>query len=142
MVSVLYSHRVSLRCQKARAPVISSLEHDALSISRCSVSESVAAITVPSAPTAVVDAAIELFALLLPAQDLATVERFVAQVIDHARAPRLERNIGRKSAVTINVSTALVLALSNGSQNVRHARSTFGTAQVGNVMSAFLQVFY
>lgn len=98
------------------------------------------AITTPSAPTAVVDAAIELFALLLPAQDLATVERFVNQVIEFARAARLERNVGRKAAVSINVSAAFFVALSNGAQNTKHARDTFGSAQVSQILSAFLKV--
>lgn len=124
---------------QARVPIIPSIEHDTLSICGGAVLDSLT-ITTPSAPTAVVDAAIELFALLLPAQDLVTVERFVNQVIEFARAARLERNVGRKAAVSINVSTALFVALNNGALNTKHARDTFGSAQVGQTLSAFLKV--
>ncbi|KAF8315585.1 ARM repeat-containing protein [Clavulina sp. PMI_390] len=121
-----------------RLPIFGSLEHDTLSVCEGKSPDTSPRITA-MAPTAVVDAAIELFALLLPRQDLPTVERFVKEVIDASKAPRLERNMGRKGAVMVNALSGILLALSSAAQNGRHARATFGASQVNQPLCAFLK---
>jgi HEAT repeat-containing protein 5 len=65
----------------------------------------------PPSATHVVDAAIKLFASLLPVQDGSTASKTVSQIIQSARSQKLDRNIGRKTAVFINSVVALLHAL-------------------------------
>jgi hypothetical protein len=119
-------------------PIIGSLEHDALNLCRWVGTESVSA---PVAPcTGVIDAALELFSRLLVIQDLATIERFVSLVINSVRSPKLDRNNGRKAAAYINACTAFSVALRLGMQDHKHARDTFGTPQVIQILASFLKV--
>jgi len=94
----------------------------------------------PPPGIAVVDTAIELFAQLLPLQDLATTTRIIAQLLDSVRSSRLDRNAGRKAAMFINAAVGLVLALRNATtSHFRHARETFGNPQLSSLLSPFLR---
>jgi hypothetical protein len=94
----------------------------------------------PPPATAVVDTAIELFARLLPLQDLGSATRIIAQLLDSVRSSRLDRNVGRKAAVFINAAVGLVLALRNATTSYsRHARETFGNPQLSSLLSPFLK---
>lgn len=87
------------------------------------------------------DAAIELFSQLLPIQDLTSTSKIVSQLIDSVRSPKLEKNTGRKSAVSINASVALVLALRQATtSHFRHSRDTLGNAQITKNLGPFLKV--
>lgn len=87
------------------------------------------------------NAAIELFSRLLPAQDLATTTRTVSQLVELVRSPRLDKNAGRKAAVVINASVAIVWTLRYASVNhYRQAKETLGHAQVTTILAAFLKV--
>ena len=87
------------------------------------------------------DAAIELFAALLPIQDSQSSARVIAQVIESAKSPKLERNTGRKAAVFVNATIALLLALRSATTlHFRHARDTLGNTQVTTALADFLKV--
>jgi hypothetical protein len=120
-------------------PVFRSREHDTLVL--CRGDPDMLDLLPPPAATGVVDAALALFSSLLPHQDLAVIERYVTILIESTRSPRLDRNAGRKSAVFINaiavINSTLRLAVR---ADVRRARDTFGSQQIGNPLSVVLRV--
>lgn len=124
-----------------RKPVLGACEHDPLAL--CPdrvVGGEYRIIEAPPPGTSVVDAAIELFSQLLPLQDLTSTSKIVSQLIDSVRSPKLEKNTGRKSAVSINASVALVLALRQATtSHFRHSRDTLGNAQVTKNLGPFLK---
>ncbi|RDB24443.1 HEAT repeat-containing protein 5B [Hypsizygus marmoreus] len=124
-----------------RKPVIGACEHDPLSLCRAKVSNSEYQLLEPPPPgTAVVDTAIELFAQLLPLQDLASTTRIITQLLESVRSSKLDRNTGRKAAVHINAAVGLVLALRQATTvHFRQAKETFGSPQVSSLLSPFLQ---
>ncbi|KAK2459742.1 hypothetical protein APHAL10511_008243 [Amanita phalloides] len=94
----------------------------------------------PPPTTAVVDAAIELFAQLLPLQDLTIAMRTLNTLLEAIRSPKLEKNAGRKAAVTVNATLAIVLVLRNAMSviHAKHARDVLGNTQVTGLLSPFL----
>ncbi|KAF8727621.1 hypothetical protein AX14_007205 [Amanita brunnescens Koide BX004] len=95
----------------------------------------------PTPPTtAVVDAAVELFAQLLPLQELTNSIRTLNTLLEAVRSSKLEKNIGRKFAVTVNASIAIVLALRSAmsSTHAKQARDVLGSTQITNLLSPFL----
>ncbi|KAK0495924.1 clathrin-coated vesicle protein [Armillaria luteobubalina] len=122
-----------------RKPIFGAREHDKLTLCRTQVAGEAEQEPPPPA-TAIVDAAIDLFARLLPLQDTASTVRTITQLLEAIRSPRLEKNAGRKAAVTINAATALALTLRNATtSHYRQARDTFGSGQVTNLLSPFLK---
>lgn len=97
----------------------------------------------PPPMTAVTDAAIELFASLLPLQDSQSLLKVITQLMESVRSPKLERNAGRKEAVLVNATIAILLALRAAtSSNAKQPRDTFGNNQVASMLADFLQVSY
>lgn len=95
----------------------------------------------PPPATSVVDSAINLFADLLPLQDLSSIIRTITHLLDSVRSSKLEKNVGRKAAVIINAAIALVLTLRSATtSHYRESRDTFGSSQVTNLLSLFLKV--
>lgn len=87
------------------------------------------------------DTAIDLFAQLLPLQDLATTVRIITLLLESVRSPKLDKNTGRKAAVFVNAAVALVLALRHATtSHLRQARETFGNSQITTLLSPFLKV--
>lgn len=87
------------------------------------------------------DSAIDLFAQLLPLQDLGSTTRIVTLLLESVRSQKLEKNAGRKAAVSVNATIAVVLALRNATtQHFRHARETFGSSQVTTLLTTLLKV--
>lgn len=84
----------------------------------------------PPVATAVVDAALGLFAALLLLQDQPTAARIVAEAIDATRSSRLERNIGRKAADNVNLCTGLVLVLRDAITKTGGRKEGFGSDKV------------
>ncbi|KAF7308406.1 Clathrin-coated vesicle protein [Mycena chlorophos] len=122
-----------------RKPILGACEHDPLSLCQARLSNDEYQLEEPPpALTAVVDTAIELFAQLLPLQDLATTTKIVTLLVDSVRSSKLEKNTGRKAAVSINGAVALVLALRQA-MATRRARDTFGSSQVTSLLSSFLK---
>ncbi|OCH91331.1 clathrin-coated vesicle protein [Obba rivulosa] len=122
-------------CQK---PIIRSCEHDPLFLCQTSATEASQRWIEPPPPaTAAVNASIQLFSQLLPMQDLSLTAKTVGQIVDSGRSPKLEKNAGRKAAVTINTAVALVLTLRQAT--TPRARNVLGDSQVTSLLSAFLK---
>ena len=120
-------------------PVLGSLEHDTSLLWRPFKFGQMWPEPAPPA-TAVVDAAITLFSQLLPLQDPSLCTKTVTQLAEGCRSPRLERNIGRKTAVFVNATTAIMLALRvAGSGAQRQAKETFGSQQVSSTLTELLK---
>ena len=63
------------------------------------------------------------------------------QLVESVRSPKLDKNAGRKAAVFINATIALVLALRNATvSHFRQAHDAFGCTQVTSLLSPFLMV--
>ncbi|KAH9922323.1 clathrin-coated vesicle protein [Epithele typhae] len=119
-------------------PIITSLEHDPLYLCQLSMEEnSRHGHEPPPAATAAVDGSIELFAQLLPLQDVAQASRVVTQVLSFVGSVKLEKNTGRKAAALVNVAFALVLTLRQATSN--SSRQMFGNSQVSSPISTFLK---
>jgi len=88
----------------------------------------------------VVDASINLFAQLLPLQDPSLCAKMVALLAEGCRSPKLERNVGRKTAVFVNATTAIMLALRvAGAGAQRQAREALGNPQVTSTLTELLK---
>ncbi|KAJ7675207.1 armadillo-type protein [Mycena rosella] len=125
-----------------RKPVLGGCEHDPLSLCQARISNSEYQLEEPPpATTSVVDTAIELFAQLLPLQDLASTVKIVTLLLESIRSPKLEKNAGRKAAVSINAAVAVVLALRQAMTTTqsRRAKDTFGNSQVTSLLAPFLK---
>ncbi|KAF8206326.1 armadillo-type protein [Mycena galopus ATCC 62051] len=125
-----------------RKPVLGACEHDPLSLCQARLSNAEYHLEEPPpANTSVVDTAIELFAQLLPLQDLTSIVKILTLLLESARSPKLEKNTGRKAAIFINATVALVLALRQAmsSTQSRRAKDTFGSTQVTTLLSPFLK---
>ncbi|KAF8333580.1 ARM repeat-containing protein [Cantharellus anzutake] len=120
-------------------PIIGSLEHDVLTLCVAGMT-SASCIEPPPASTGVVDASIELFSLLLPNQTAEAAARIIHQVIDAIRSPKLDRNSGRKAAVRLNTTFAILCALRRAMRSsMRQAREVFGSPNVSSMILDFLK---
>lgn len=91
-------------------PVMGAIEHDPLTSSTVHMDMEEAYSTPPPA-TGVVDAAIELFALVLPSQSFHVHTKLLDQLVTYIQSPKVERNPGRKMAILVNAAVAAVGAL-------------------------------
>ena len=89
------------------------------------------------AATAAVDAAIQLFAQLLPLQDISQTTKVVSQLLSSVGSTKLDKNTGRKAAALVNITFAVVLMLRQGTSN--SARQVLGNSQVTTPLSGFLK---
>ncbi|KAI5983848.1 armadillo-type protein [Pisolithus albus] len=124
-----------------RKPVLGAREHDTLSLCLPGAPGSDSLwFDPPPSPTAVVNAAIELFARLLASQDLAITTRLVTQLTELVKSPKLDRNAGRKAAVVVNAAVATVQTLRHATTTYyRQARETLGHHQVTTALTGFLK---
>ncbi|KAJ7604033.1 clathrin-coated vesicle protein [Roridomyces roridus] len=125
-----------------RKPVLGACEHDPLSLCQARISNAEFQLEEPPpSTTSVVDTAIELFARLLPLQDLTSTVKILTLLVESVRSPKLDRNAGRKAAVFINSAVAVVLALRHASTmtQARRAKDTFGSTQVTTLLAPFLK---
>jgi HEAT repeat-containing protein 5 len=121
-------------------PVLTSYEHDSLGLYQTRSQLEYISETPPPA-TGVVDAAIQLFAHILPLQDTAACVRAVTQLVDSVKSPKLERNAGRKAAVFVNSAISILMSLrASATLPSNHIRENLGSAQVTTVLSSFLKV--
>ncbi|THH16286.1 hypothetical protein EW146_g4324 [Bondarzewia mesenterica] len=124
-----------------RRPILQSCEHDPLST--CQAFDFSTELSWPEfspAATAVVDAGLNLFAHLLPLQDVASASRTITQLIDSVRSPKFDKNIGRKAAAFTNATTSILLSLRQAMVSPsRQARDIFGSSQMTAPISAFLK---
>ncbi|KAI0946131.1 hypothetical protein AcV7_010182 [Taiwanofungus camphoratus] len=122
-------------CQK---PIIKSCSHDPLFLCQRITPDAEDQWPEPPPPaTAAVDAAVQLFAQLLPQQNLALTIKTLSQLIESTGSIKFEKNSGRKAAVTINATIALVLTLRQVSTS--RSRQVFGNTQVTTLLSTFLK---
>ncbi|KAJ7198315.1 clathrin-coated vesicle protein [Mycena pura] len=124
-----------------RKPILGACEHDPLTLCQARISNAEYQLEEPPpAMTAVVDTSIELFAQLLPLQDLTSTVKIVTLLLESVRSPKLEKNAGRKAAAFINAAVALVLVLRQATATqARRAKDTFGSSQVTTLLSPFLK---
>ena len=95
----------------------------------------------PPPLTQAVDAALELFACLLPLQDPSSAARLITLMIDSVKSPKYDKNIGRKAAVQVNATIAILLALRQAMASPsKHIREVFGSTGVATPLSSFLKV--
>lgn len=123
-----------------RKPILISNEHDTLGL--CQTRDGAAhGIDTPPPATGVVDAAIELFAQILPLQDTTACVRAVTQLLDSVKSPKLERNAGRKAAVSVNAAIAILMSLRvSATMPANQIRDNLCSAQVTTALSPFLKV--
>lgn len=124
-----------------RMPILQSAEHDPLSI--CQTRDLTAESFWPEFPpplTQAVDAALALFARLLPLQDPTSAARLITLMIDSVKSPKYDKNIGRKAAVQVNATIAILLALRQAMTSPsKHIREVFGSPGVTTPLSSFLK---
>lgn len=123
-------------------PILQSAEHDPLWIcqSRDLTTESFWP-EFPPPLTQVVDAALALFARLLPLQDSASAARLITSMIDFVKSPKYDKNVGRKAAVQVNAAIAILLAMRQAMASPsKHVREVFGSTAVTMPLSSFLTV--
>ena len=131
-----------MRDLKLRMPILQSAEHDPLSIcqSRDLTKESFWP-EFPPPLIQVVDAALALFARLLPLQDPTSTARLITLMIDSVKSPKYEKNVGRKAAVQVNAAIAILLAMRQAMASPsKHVREVFGSTAVTTPLSSFLKV--
>ncbi|KAG8856911.1 hypothetical protein FRB96_006174 [Tulasnella sp. 330] len=119
-------------------PIMGSCENDTQTLCRMHA-VNIAWPEPPPALTGVVDAAIELFAALLPLQDVSSASHTISHVVQSVRSLKLERNLGRKSAAFVNAAIGLLLSLRNGS-HVKASREVFGNTKVATTLANFIKV--
>ncbi|CAE6397949.1 unnamed protein product [Rhizoctonia solani] len=120
-------------------PILGSLEHNPLLLS--SAATRGASWPQPPPPaTAIVDAAITLFASLLPTQEHSSVYNNVQFLLESCRSSKLDRNAGRKAAVLVNTAVALTRTLRIAAETGgRKARDSIGNPTVVTPLSELLQ---
>ncbi|KAI1790592.1 clathrin-coated vesicle protein [Ganoderma leucocontextum] len=124
--------------EMTQKPIITGLEHDPLYLCQALAADnSRRAPEPPPAATAAVDAAIHLFAQLLPLQDVTQTTRVVTQLLGSVGSAKLEKNTGRKAAALVNTTFAVVLTLRQVTTN--SARQVLGNSQVSLPLSTFLK---
>jgi HEAT repeat-containing protein 5 len=123
-------------------PILQSAEHDPLSICQSrDLSKELFCPEFPPPLTQAVDAALALFARLLPLQDSNTAARLITLMIDSVKSPKYEKNVGRKAAVQVNAAVAILLAIRQAMASPsKHVREVFGSTAVTTPLSSFLKV--
>ena len=124
---------------QTQKPILRSCSHDPLFLCQRITPDAANQWPEPPPPaTAAVNAAVQLFAQLLPLQDLSVAVRSVTQLIESTGSPKLEKNSGRKAAVSVNATIALVLALRQ--VTTARGRQVLGSGQVTSLLAPFLKV--
>lgn len=94
----------------------------------------------PAPPqTAVIDAGVDLFAVMLPHQNTESLFQVLGTLSSHLRSSKLERNPGRKQAIVANSMAALRRSLSNAEVAGVKARKAFASSQVTDLIKGLLQ---
>ncbi|KAG9005771.1 hypothetical protein FRB90_010205, partial [Tulasnella sp. 427] len=101
------------------APTIGPCEHDTLALCR---PQSMSEESWPEPPPA----------------DATSAAKTINQIAQHIRSPRLDRNLGRKAAIQINATAALLFTLRLAAQS-RPARDVLGGGQVAEAVVGILK---
>lgn len=119
-------------------PVLGSIEHDSVNLY---LSDPQAEDASPAPPaTAVVNSAIDLFTALLPMQPPKVQESILEQIATFLASNTLQRDPGRKAAMTVNVAVALLgtIKLTVGGEI---PSANLSTPSVLKIISEMLQGF-
>jgi HEAT repeat-containing protein 5 len=123
--------------EKLAQPIIGALENDVSEI--YAHDDSIVDIPLPvPPPTALVDAAIDLFSQMVIDQPVKIQESAFALIAASISDPALIRNAGRKAALTSNIVIALSLALPN--QGHRGLRGVTQSERVRTLILDVLKV--
>ncbi|KAG0648488.1 Pof6 interactor 1 [Hyphodiscus hymeniophilus] len=121
------------------SPICSSLEHDSLALYLGDV-DSIDTLPDPPA-TEVVNVAIKLFAIAFPLAPPKIQESILEQVTTFMSVGSLQRDIGRKAAMNINVATALFSTLKVAVKETQSPAGDFTNAAVQNLMQNMIRGF-
>ena len=140
-----------------RRPVLGAAEHDVLSLFVGShlATKTTSGTEIEDSPwfspppaTGTVDAAIELFAALLPYQERDVQISAVEALLTYTRSPKLDKNPGRKLAIQINAILSVLGALRtavqggtgpSGNRPIGFNNERFSTAMRDLIQDALLQ---
>lgn len=120
------------------SPICHAREHDAILLYSTQAQDRPSALDPPY--TGVVNAAIELFAVSLPLQSPKVQESSVEQIATLLSANSLNRNPGRKSAMTVNISVALLYALQVAVKETSFTPGSLKYPATEKIMQELLQV--
>lgn len=96
-----------------------------------------------SPTTAVVDSSIELFSQLFPVQDSSSILSMLSQMTEFGKSSKLEKNTGRKSAIAVNSTVAILRMLKVvGHSTSRQARSNIENPSVIAAIAVLLKVLH
>lgn len=125
--------------RKLHSPVIGSIEHDSVSLYITSNSSTRDEPTPAPPATAVVNSAIDLFTILLPIQSPKVQESILEQIATFLASNNLQRDPGRKAAITVNVAVALLGTL-KATMGEEVPSASLGTSNVLKIIQELLQV--
>jgi hypothetical protein len=121
------------------SPICTSLEHDSLSLYLGDVGN---LDTLPDPPaTEVVNVAIKLFAIAFPLTPPKIQESILEQVTTFMSAGSLQRDLGRKAAININVATALFSTLKVAVKETQSPAGDLTNAAVQNLIQDMVRTF-
>jgi HEAT repeat-containing protein 5 len=119
-------------------PIIEAPEHDSVLL-YCAADKTNASADPPV--TEVVNTAIQLFALALPLQTSKVQESSVEQIATLLSSHSLQRNPGRKAAMTMNVAVALLHALKVANKEIGKKSLPFHLdSSVEKILQELIQV--
>lgn len=124
--------------QQLLSPICSALEHDSISLY---VGKSNDPFDLPDPPaTAVVNSALQLFAICLPLQTPKIQESILEQITSFLSASNLQRDVNRKTAMMVNIAYALLAALKVAVKETRSAPGDLRGSAVEKVIQELLHV--
>lgn len=124
---------------KLYSPVIGSIEHDSVSLYITNNSSNMDEPSPAPPATAVVTSAIDLFTILLPIQPPKVQESILEQIATFLASNNLQRDPGRKAAMTVNVAVALLGTL-KATIGDSLPSASLGTPSVLKIIQELLQV--
>lgn len=120
------------------SPIGNAREHDSISLY---ISKDSDTDELPDPPaTEVVNAALNLFAILLPLQTPKVQESILEQMTSFMTATSLQRDPARKAAITVNIAAALLGALKVANKETLSASGDLKGQAVERVMQEMLHV--
>lgn len=117
-------------------PTLPALEHDPGVLFRTEQQEDAVELSAPS--TACIDASIKLFAMVLPIQSARVQEGSIEQLAT-VMSQSATRDPGRKAAVVVNSTLALLLSLAVGNGETPFSAGQIHFASVGKTLSELLR---
>lgn len=120
------------------SPVLTAAEYDSLLL--YSMSSRSDPFTAYGPATAVVNAAIILFAVALPLQTPKVQESSLEQLTTIIASHTKQRDPARKAAMTVNVTTALLLALVVAAKETHYTHGNLSSLAVQKLLQEMLHV--